>query len=293
MRPASPTPCSSRPHPRRRSSGRSIVERGYRIIAFPFHEAFALRALAQEENRPAADGVLREEYIYDAVIPAACYCIDPPMPPQAIPTLGMRLLIVGARKQNPDVVERLLDAVFTTRIAKLVRPPLDVRRMETAPELPWHPGALRYIRRDQPLLTGQLIEELANFFTIAAPTAASLVFLRQWFRQRGRLRRERSFEWYIGQVTEVELEAMELEAAGEYDAERLIDLQRELGRLKTEALRRFTEGRLEGEPYLSSFLAHVGDARSHLTRISRHHRDGPVTGDGPSRPGPRRRDVPG
>ncbi len=237
--------------------------------------------------------MLREEHIYDAVIPAASYRIDPPIPPQEIHTLGMRLLIVANKDQGMDVVERLLDAVFTTRIAKLVRPPLDVQRMEIAPELPWHPGSLRYIRRDQPLLTGQFIEDLANAFAIAAPTLASLLFLRQWLRQRYRVRRERSFEWYIGQVAEVERRALELEAAGECDAERLIGLRRELGRLKAEALRQFAEGRLEGEAYLSSFLAHVNDARAHLGWLTLRDREEPASGEGPPSQGLRGRDVPG
>ena len=144
-----------------------VVKNKYQIIAFPFHEAFVLGALAQDQSRVAADSVVRREYIYDSVIPAACYGIDPPVPPEAIHTLGMRLLIVANKDQRSDVVERLLDAVFTTRIAKLVQPQLDTIRMEMAPELTWHPGALSYLRRNQPLLTGEFISQVANAFTIA------------------------------------------------------------------------------------------------------------------------------
>ena len=51
--------------------------------------------------------------------------------------------------------------------------------------------------------------------------------------------------------------------------------------MKTEALHRFTEGRLEGEAFLNSFLAQVNDARSYLTRLILHHRGsgGPATAD--------------
>ena len=249
-----------------------IVKKNYQIVPFPFHEAFVLGALAQDENRVAAHSEVRREYIYDSVIPPACYGIDPPVPPQAIHTLGMRLLIIAHKDQRSDVVERLLDAVFTTRIAKLVQPQLDTFRMEMAPELSWHPGALSYLRRNQPLLTGEFISQLANAFTIAAPTIASLLFLRQWVRQRSRLRSEQSFEWYIFKVTEIEREVLELEATDDCDVDQLISHQRALGRLKTEALHRFTEGRLEGEALLSSFLAQVNDARSYLTRLILHHR---------------------
>jgi TRAP-type uncharacterized transport system substrate-binding protein len=250
-----------------------VVARGYQIIPFPFHEAFVLSALAPNEFRVMPEGVVRREYIYDAVIPAACYCIDPPMPPLSIRTLGMRLLIVANNNQSPDIVERLLDAVFTTRIAKLVQPPLDIQRMEMAPELAWHPGALHYLRRNQPLLTGELISELANAFTIAAPTIASLVFLRQWVRQRRRLQSEQSFEWYIFQVAQVERQAIELETQGDHNVEQLIRLNGELGRLKTEALHRFAEGQMDGEVFLGSFLTHVSDARSYLTRLIIHSRE--------------------
>ncbi len=253
---------------------RLVVKNDYQIIPFPYHEAFVLSALAQSNSTSATNEMVRREYIYDSVIPAACYGIDPPVPPQAIHTLGMRLLIVSHKDQASDVVERLLDTVFTTRIAKLVQPQLDTLRMEMAPELVWHPGALSYLGRNQPLLTGELVSELANAFTIAAPTLASLVFLRQWIRQRRRLRSKQSFEWYIFKVTGVERQALELEAANDCDVEQLVNLQRELGRLKTEALHRFTEGRLEGEALLSSFLAQVNDTRSYLTRLILHHREG-------------------
>ena len=106
-----------------------MVKNNYQIIPFPFHEAFVLGALAQDVSRIGADGVVRREYIYDSVIPAACYGIDPPVPPEAIHTLGMRLLIVAHKDQRSDVVERLLDVTFTTRITKLVQPQLDPLRL--------------------------------------------------------------------------------------------------------------------------------------------------------------------
>ena len=51
-----------------------------------------------------------------------------------------------------------------------------------------------------------------------------------------------------------------------------MSLQADLGRIKNEAIRRFTQGELEGEGLMSGFLTHANDARDYLARLILHAR---------------------
>ena len=74
-------------------------------------------------------------------------------------------------------------------------------------------------------------------------------------------------------VANVEQRALDLELRPMLDLRELLGLQIELNRLKNDALLRFAEGKLEGEAVISGFIAHVNDARNHLTRLILHERD--------------------
>jgi TRAP-type uncharacterized transport system substrate-binding protein len=257
----------------------------FRLVPLPFDEAFALGALSQGELAPAAtrsaSGGAREdqavtvlrEHVTDVVIPRFTYQVKPPVPDSELHTLGTRLLLVSHKDTAPEAVYRVLDCIFNTRFAKVLHPPLDPKLLHDLPEAPWHRGTLAYLDRDKPLITGDFMAQVANAVQIGVPLLGSLFCLWQWFHQRSRFRRERSFESYIYKVTDIESRAMEIELAARIDLQSLISLQRDLERIKTDALRKFAEGEMEGAELLSSFLAHVNDARNYLTRLILHQRD--------------------
>lgn len=218
-----------------------------------------------------------KEHITEAVIPAFTYGANPPVPPADIHTLGMRVLLLTNSRTSDVAVQRVLDPIFRTRFAKLVDPPLSASILAQVPEAPLHPGTVEYLERDQPLVTGDRVGFLANAFTIGAPMVGSFFFLRQWLRRRGVVRRERSFESYILKIAALEACATELGQGGAAGREELGCMYRELGRLKFEALERFSQGTIDGAEMMASFLAHVNDTRLHLNFLiarSGEDRDG-------------------
>lgn len=268
----------------------------YRLVPLPFREAFALGALTTEEAEklPAArqNIVLLKEHIYDAVIPAFTYQIDPGVPPQTIHTLGARVLLVANQKVDSQVVDRLLETIFHTHFIKNLLPLQGFAMRDAMPEIPWHPAALRYFQKDDPLVTSNLLEQLGEIVAIVGPTTGGLFCVWQWFRQRTRFHRERSFEAYISKVTALERRAMDLELNAPFEANLLEDLHnlhRELGKLKAEALGHFSRGEIDGAELITSFLAHINDARTHLTGMIRRLREDAapkphdLTGDSPQR----------
>ncbi len=253
-----------------------LVKQGqYRLVPLPFHDAFALQAMSEtpqtgEQLTPTNERtlVIRKEHIPDAVIPAFTYAADPAEPPEPLHTLGMTMLLIANKNVDPIIVERVLEVLFHTRYARLIRPPLDVRRLEEPPEIPWHAGAIAYLEHGKPILTGQLLSVLGQWVTVLGPLVGGLLFVRQWFKQRFRFASEKSFETYIAKVSRLERTAMDLWDSGPVQISELERLERELGRLKVEALARFARGEMEGVNMMTNFLTHVSDARDHLGRLA-------------------------
>ncbi len=254
-----------------------VTQHHYRLMSLPFREAFALGALDQEHARPHPLGEtatrIDRRYVYDATIPAFAYEIEPGVPPEAIHTLGTRLLLVARKNIAATTIRRLLEVVFNSPFSQVLQPPLDARLLEAPPELPWHDGTIDYVRRNSPLIAGDVIDLLEKEVSILGVLVGGLFCLSQWLRRRYRWRRERSFEAYILQVAQVERRALVLARAPTLDLPALLRLQEDLTRIKGEALQRFADGELDGEELMSGFLAHASDARDFLMRLILHQRD--------------------
>jgi TRAP-type uncharacterized transport system substrate-binding protein len=255
---------------------RHLVSRhGYRLVGLPFAEAFALSTLGETASiarcDPAAE--VRREHTYDAVIPAFTYGVEPSVPPESIHTLGTRLLLVAKDRVPAEAVGRLLDVIFASRFSQLVYPPLLPELLSLPPELEPHAGTTAYLRRNQPLIAGDFVDIAEKWFSMVGVTAGGAVCLWQWLRRRARLRQDRGFEAYIIKVADIERRAADQELSAELDLSALLNLRRELIRLKQEALEKFAAGELEGESLMSGFLAHVSDTGSYLTRLILHQRD--------------------
>jgi len=246
-----------------------VTAHGYRLVALPFAPAFGLDDL---EAPPAGPHVVRR-HVFGASIPAYTYEVQPAVPSAAIETLGTRLILVAHRKADKEKVRRLVEVIYESPFARVSRPKLDPDLLEQPPELPWHAGAEEYRRQTKPLFAGDAVDLVEKGLSIFGAVLTALFFLGQWLRRRYLRRRDRGFESYLLKVADVERRAHSLERSPSLDLAALLALQGELGRLKAEALEMFADGELEGESLISGFLAHVSDARDHLTRLILHERD--------------------
>jgi TRAP-type uncharacterized transport system substrate-binding protein len=254
-----------------------IRKHGYRLVALPFREAFALEVLDSDHASTAAPNTVSSgidrRYLYDVTIPAFTYQTEPRVPAEPVPTLGTRLLLVARHDLPSASVSRLLEVVLNSPFAKTLHPTLDARQLESPPELPWHAGTREFVRRRSPLITGDIIDLVEKEVSILGVVAGGLFFLGQWLRRLYRRRRERGFESYILRVAKVESDALELSRAPTLDLAALLGLQDDLTRIKAEALNRFARGELEGEELMSGFLVHASDVRDFVARMILHERD--------------------
>jgi TRAP-type uncharacterized transport system substrate-binding protein len=246
-----------------------VRRHGYRLVALPFAEAFALGALASpgpvSGERPRGPRV-DKGHIFPVSIPPFTYGVEPPVPPAPVPTLGARLLLVANEDVDPVAVRELVQVTLAGKLGKIDRV---AKLMELPPEFPWHAGTRLYQKRKAPLLSGDVADAARKGFTIFAAAVSGLFVLWQWRKQSGQFRKDSGFNDYIHQVTRIEEQAGEMERAGSATVPSLVALRDRLVRLKTEALDRFAEGDLTGKDLLAGFLAHANDARDYLTRLIR------------------------
>ncbi len=247
---------------------RQLVTRwGYRLVPLDFADSFAIAGGEALGREPTERRAVDPRHVGPVWIPTALYDRSPPVPAQGVPTLGARLLLLSRAGVPEDVAYRLLHTVFETRFARVAHEPLDPSLLLEAPELPYHAGAQRFRRRDLPILTGETLSILDATLNIAAPTLGGALFLWTWLRQSRRRRRETSFKAYVRRVNEIEREALTIERADHTPIERLIDLQRDLTEMKTEAMERFARGEVQDKEVLTGFVSLVKDARDYVTRL--------------------------
>jgi TRAP-type uncharacterized transport system substrate-binding protein len=245
-----------------------VTRHGYRLVPLPFGEAFALGSLTDLERRARAeDGGLDKGRTFATTIPAFTYGVEPPVPPQPLPTLGNRLILVAHKDVAPQAVHELIGAIYSSQFAEVVRPPLDPRLIDMPPEFPWHNGALLYQERNKPLVSGAVMDSTHKALAIAAAALSGLFVVWQWLKLRAESGVGAEFKRYIQRVTHIEEQALRVESGQPGDVGRLRALGSELTQLKAEALGRFVEGELKGKELMAALLAHVADARDLLTRL--------------------------
>jgi len=246
-----------------------IVEQGYQLVPLPFGDAFRLSALAELDRYSAEKMVVRREHIADAEIPIYSYRVSPAEPPQTIPTLGMRALLITHRNTSATTVGRLLDAILSSRFGQTVQPPLDGGIVQVAPEAPWHHGTEEYRLRDKPLITGEMIGVFSNVLQIVLPAGGGILLVWGWLRNRILTRRERRFDRFIALVSGVERRAIELEKSTARDTHALQRLHRELSTIKDAALERIAVGEAGADVLVDSLFAHINDVRAYLGHLER------------------------
>lgn len=250
-----------------------LVHEGYRLVPLPFADAFRLEALISNRRVDGAASEIDHQFTHDTVIPAYTYLAEPAVPAADLHTLGTRLLLVSGKQVRGSTVERLLDAAFTSRFARVGDPPLDPALLHLPPQIEQHEGALRYMHRGEPLITNESADQLSTTYSVVSALAGSALLVWQWLRRRRDDDREQVFGNYILRIASMEQRTAELELSASIDVERLIALQKELLQLKSEALERFAAGDLGDHTTLSSLLNLVNAAADHIGDLMLHCRD--------------------
>jgi TRAP-type uncharacterized transport system substrate-binding protein len=234
---------------------------GYRLVALPFADAYCLDHLRATE---AGDVRIDRASFSATEIPAYTYGVDPPVPARPCRTIATPLLLVAYAPSDPVAVARLLETVYDGPIAGLAGP-LSLRSQ--VPQFPLHTGTERYMRRNEPLLTPEMMSGLGKAVGGLGAFASGVVAVYGFLR----LRQLRRFESYYQEIRHLELVARGLESDPEAPAEpcaRRAYLECRLLDLKSRALQDFANGGLKGEGLMSGIVSLVNDTRASLACLA-------------------------
>jgi hypothetical protein len=234
---------------------------GYRLVALPFADAYCL-----DRIRPTATGDVQIDRASFTVteIPACTYSVEPAVPETPCRTIATPLLLIAYAPTEPEGVARLMETVFDGPIAGLLRP-LPLRGQ--VPQFPLHPGAERYMRRNEPLWTPELLSGLGKALGGLGAFVSGMVAVYGFLR----LRQLRRFESYYQEIRHLELIArgQETDPAAPADpVARRCYLEDRLLDLKSRALQDFASGGLRGEGLMSGIVSLVNDTRASLARLA-------------------------
>lgn len=210
-----------------------------RLMARPDMDLLALGDPDKQGN--AIEGIsIDAPYLRQAVIPERAYGA---VPRQPVGTVGVKALLVARKDLDEDLVYELSESLFAAKVRLAERERLLARLTEkfdpTESPFPLHPGADRYLRREEPSLISKYTDQISLAFTVAAVLWSAVAALRAWRRnaQRGRI------EAYFDRLSALTSRAR----AATTDEERAA-VRAEACALEAEALRELAAERLEAGP---------------------------------------------
>jgi uncharacterized protein len=179
-------------------------------------------------------------YLLPSVIPERAYGAVPTRP---IGTIGVKALLVARADLDQDLVYDLAESLFRAKVRLAEKERLLARMTEkfdvAESPFPLHPGADRYLRRDDPSLIQKYTDQISLGITVAAILWSAVLALRAWRRnaQKGRI------ETYFAKLAELSAALRKASTDDERAA-----VHRDLDALKTRALQELAAEKLEPGP---------------------------------------------
>jgi hypothetical protein len=242
-----------------------ITDSNYRLVPLPFGGSFSLAKFRDSEiPETFASATLRlnKSFVEEFIVPAYIYSVLPSVPAADTRTIAMRLILVGSRRLDDQLVRRLLELILSPEISSLAKPALTVDLLNSSYQFERHPGTDDYLSSLKPLdIEGAFsaYSRIAEVWgLIIALYIGAAKGLKSWRARRARLPRH-SVGDFLGEVLAVEAATH----ASCTNAER-IALDQKLSDIKKIAIELHLDGRLEGSEDLPSLLATLSDARARI-----------------------------
>ena len=235
---------------------------GYQIVPLPYATALHLD---NRRDHGRAENQLENSRLESVTIPACAYGINPAIPATDCETFGLRLLLVANKNTPANAVLRVLRALDGD-IAEQYHLNLDIANQTC--EFPLHPGADAFAKGRKPLMVGELLEPVGNFFSVAGAAGAGALAI--WGFLRG-LRAVHP-DVHLRQISHIErlLRGDEHDDAAPILPRDLVDyLEARLAIVKQTAIDDYSHHRITREEALVSILTMVADTRHLLVQRRR------------------------
>lgn len=216
----------------------------YRLAELPFARALGLQ----------------DPTVVAAEVPRGTYAFLPVVPVREVDTIGTRLLLVANQEVSREIGIKLLDTLYggSQRDDPLLSS-LTPQALEHRPEFPWHPAAVAFKKRGEPLLTAEDIEGVENLRSFLVSVAIALFFLWRWYQRRN----SEGIERYM-----VNLQALENRAVvvPKEDQEQMDQLYEELRIIKDDVIGKIGDGVIPANELTNALFLQFSEVARALDR---------------------------
>jgi TRAP-type uncharacterized transport system substrate-binding protein len=217
---------------------RLVRDYGYQLMELPFGEALALR----------------KPYLEDTCVPANTYGVHPAVPEKPLHSVGTRSVLIAHCDVSTVAIRRLLEVLYESDFARRVgMQPLDVKLLQRSGEYPTHAGTVAYLRRHDPLVNKDIIENLKSLRGMIVSAASALILAWQWYRRR----RTEGVDDYLRVCNKLELDALRASAREEFGEAELHRFLAQLAELKIDVLEKHQEGVLTGGQPFAELVSRI------------------------------------
>jgi uncharacterized protein len=127
-------------------------------------------------------------YLEASTIPKGTYDGASPIPPENLPVVGVRAVLITRNDANTEVIQEITRTLFEFRNEIVaIYPRAATMRLPESGEnlgLPLHPGAKAFYDQDRPIFLVEYAEPIGLLFSVGVLAASGLWQLRLWLEGR-------------------------------------------------------------------------------------------------------------
>ena len=249
-----------------------LVDRGYRLLDLPFHEALTLDHFKNLASASAVAGTqtrLNKQFIYETSIPAFTYGIQPPVPHARLKTFGTRLTFIAQPGMDASAVQNLIEVVLSPNISQLTNPPLQRELLLTPYEFKPHPGVAQYLEADKHLTMNDIFSFFQNVLQKWGIVIGIYMLLQKLLQHALKKKDTREkIEKYVQEVMDIENELVSTGGEG-ISAEQLAGLRARLQETRLTMMSAYVSDNLKNPQQLDHALKIMQLADQNLAHASR------------------------
>jgi len=229
--------------------GEYLVQKcGYRLMDLPYGAALGLR----------------KSPIEDTTIPAHTYGANPAVPDHPLHTVGTRALLIANTKVPPMAIRHLLETLFESDFARRSgMPPLNESLVLRSAEYPNHAGTIAYLHRHDPWISKDFIDNFSSLRVFFVSIASAALLVWQWWRRSTTA----GLSDYMLACTQIELEARQAAADGQFTATHCEGCLERLTEVRCDALEKHQAGVVPGDQQFALLLSRMDDLQTTLPRL--------------------------
>ncbi|NCA98522.1 MAG: hypothetical protein EOM70_03995 [Clostridia bacterium] len=143
-----------------------VQAHGYQLIALPFADSISYRY----------------HWASTTEVPAGIYKVDPAVPLDNLPTLGVGIEIIAHAGTDPKAITAFLETLYQSSAESVIHQPIVEEDGSSSSIFPLSAGTRHYLKRDQSIFTMEFVDSIKNIAGSIMAFLSTLIVVIRWFK---------------------------------------------------------------------------------------------------------------